>query len=135
MSELTKRQQHVLVAMLNQEEAGQRPGFAGAIAWRLGYRRGPRQSGNGAKDNRSFSGYGSPGKWTAGSLMSLAKRGLVRRYYADVTRMFGGLPDRVYTNELTAAGREKARELKAAGVKEQEVREVKRPGGYDYEPV
>lgn len=126
MSDLTPLQQHCLVALLEIEadnklkniELGRpsaypRSVWAAEVARKLGYRRGPRQRGNGAKDGRSFSGYGAVGKWVAGSLMGLAKRKLVSRYYAD----HGLRKDRMLHNELTDAGREEAYRLHRAGVK------------------
>lgn len=134
MDDLTQRQRHVLVAMLELEE-GQRHGScrftAGKIAWVLGFRRGPRQGGNGAKSRRSFSGWGGRGKWLTGSLLGLEKRELIRR--TDPS-LFGG-DGRVMLNSLTERGLALAKELRERGVTNPEVKEVREPGVVEYVPV
>lgn len=126
---LTEKQRHCLVALLELDEELRernrefgRPAamytlYAGRVAAKLGYVRGPRQHGNGAKDGRSFSGYGALGKYVTGALQGLAKRGLIYRRYADL----GGYRDRVLSNYLTTDGKALAEQLRADGVRAQMV--------------
>jgi hypothetical protein len=118
---LARRQKHCLVALLELEEdqSLHRPITAGDVAYRLGFSVGPSQGGNGAKDGRSFSGYGPTGKWVTFSLLGLAKRGLLLRFHSlfDASRQM--------SNSLTEEGRAAARDLREAGWTAQEVERKK----------
>lgn len=113
-ADLPERQQRCLLAilLLLEDRASRNMRWdteftAGQIAWKLGFRHGPRQHGNGAKDGRSFTGYGARGKWTGPSLRSLGRRGLVYGHYRDLRGR-----DRMRHYKLTSRGLAAAQALK-----------------------
>jgi hypothetical protein len=61
---------------------------AGEIASAAGFSRGPVQHGNGAKDGRSWSGYGSPAKYVTFSLYALVEKGHVETLSLHEGRSF-----------------------------------------------